>query len=203
MAVDTSRLWRPGQVLRVCFLDGETSVRAKVESMARTWEEFANIHFNFCDDLQAEIRISFTHDPGSWSQVGKDALGVAPNEPTMNLGWLRPRSPQVWYDRTVLHEFGHALGCIHEHQSPVAGIPWNKPAVYRYYKTQLGWTEDMVDTNLFKLYETSQTQFSEFDPKSIMIYPISRQLTLNGFEVGWNGVLSEMDKSFIGSKYPF
>ena len=195
-------LWQIGQVLRVRFLDGEPSVRAKVESLAHTWEQHANIHFDFCDDPQAEIRVSFTHDAGSWSQVGKDALAVAGNEPTMNLGWLRPNTPQDWYDCTVQHEFGHALGCIHEHQNPAAGISWDKPAVYRYY-ARSGWSQEMVDINLFHKYELDQSQYSQFDPQSIMIYPIPRQLTLDGFEVNWNGTLSAMDKAFIGKIYPF
>jgi len=201
--LNTPRLWKTGQVLRVRFLDGEPSVRAKVEDLARTWEKHANIHLNFVNDPQAEIRVSFTHDPGSWSQVGKDALDVEGDGPTMNLGWIMPNTPQIWYERTVLHEFGHALGCIHEHQNPAAGIPWDKPAVYRYYTTQLGWTQEMVDTNLFHRYELDRSQYTQFDDKSIMLYPVSRQLTLDGFEVDWNDTLSETDKSFVGKIYPF
>jgi hypothetical protein len=34
----------------------------------------------------------------------------------------------------VIHEFGHALGLIHEHQNPSGGIQWNKPVVCRYYE---------------------------------------------------------------------
>jgi len=35
---------------------------------------------------------------------------------------------QPWIDLgTVLHEFGHALGLIHEHQNPASGgFKWNR-----------------------------------------------------------------------------
>lgn len=51
----------------------------------------------------------------------------------MNYGWLYPDTPDQEYSRVVLHEFGHALGAIHEHQHPEAAIPWDKPKVYEYY----------------------------------------------------------------------
>ncbi len=51
------------------------------------------------------------------------------------MGWLEPDTPNDEYRRVVLHEFGHALGGIHEHQSPASGvIPWDKPKVYEIIK---------------------------------------------------------------------
>ena len=47
------------------------------------------------------------------------------------------------------------------------------------------------------------TQFSEFDRHSIMLYPIQDNLTIGNYEVGWNNDLSDMDKGFIGTVYPF
>lgn len=35
-----------------------------------------------------------------------------------------------------------------------------------------------------------------------MLYPIPKELTTNGFEVGWNTHLSETDKAFMGQIYP-
>jgi hypothetical protein len=34
--------------------------------------------------------------------------------------------------RQVLHEFGHALGCVHKHCSPGADIHWNPEEVFFY-----------------------------------------------------------------------
>src|SRR3712207_1382883 len=117
----------------------------------------------------------------------------------MNYGWLSPDSPHDALHRVVIHEFGHALGCIHEHQNPAGGIPWNKDAVYRYYLETQGWSEEDVDQNIFRKWDTTHTQYSKFDEKSIMLYAIPKELTLNGYEVGWNRELSDMDKRFIST----
>lgn len=194
--------WRNGKILRVFFMDGEPEVQRKVEEMAHTWSRYANIRFKFVDDPDAEIRISFTQ-PGSWSYIGTDALSIPKSQPTMNFGWLTPSSPDSEYRRVVVHEFGHALSLVHEHQNPDKGIPWNKPAVYDYYSgPPNNWTKEQVDNNLFKTYDKDQTQYTKFDPKSIMLYPIPNEFTIGDFEVGWNKKLSKTDKQFIAEKYP-
>jgi len=66
-----------------------------------------DLTFEFIDDYHAaDIRISFTRD-SAWSMMGTDCHSVAPSQPTMNIGWMSAR--------VIMHEFGHALGMIHEH----------------------------------------------------------------------------------------
>ena len=202
LALDTGKEWRPGRTLRVAFLDGEPAVWERVEEVAVEWSDHANIGLEFDGCSDAEIRISFARG-GSWSYVGTDALGVPPSRPTMNLGWLTADTPDDSLTRVVLHEFGHVLACIHEHQSPAGGIPWNRQAVYDYYAGPPNhWSKEQVDINLFLAYSGEQRQFTAFDPMSIMLYPIPSALTHGGFEVGWNVCLSETDKRFIAERYP-
>jgi hypothetical protein len=121
----------------------------------------------------------------------------------MNYGWLELDSSDDEVRRVVLHEFGHALGCIHEHQNPAGGIKWNKNVVYAYYAGPPNfWSKEDVDHNLFEVYDENLTIYSQLDPASIMMYPIDRRFTLDGFEVGLNTQLSSVDKEFIEATYP-
>jgi len=52
------------------------------------------------------------------------------------------------------------------------------------------------------VYDKAETKFSVFDPLSIMLYPIPQQLTLGGFEIGWNNTLSDLDKQYMREWYP-
>ena len=200
MAVVVSALWPHGERIKVRFLDGEDSVKRRVEAKAHEWEQFANIGFEFGDDPAADIRISFQQE-GSWSYLGLVARQIPPSDATMNYGWLTPDSDDDEVSRVVLHEFGHALGAIHEHQNPDVDIPWDREAVYAYYARQ-GWSRTQVDRNLFEAYSREGIRNSRFDRESIMLYAIDDALTIGDWEVGWNRILSGGDKEFIAAQYP-
>jgi hypothetical protein len=203
MALVRAALWPARAGIRAVFLDGDPSLHKRVEQVARTWFRNANLDLYFVTDVrQADIRISFSAG-GSWSYIGTDCQSVAADRATMNFGWLTLHSPDDEVSRVVLHEFGHALGCIHEHQHPASGIPWNKPAVYEYYGgPPNNWSRAQVDHSIFQAYDANLTVYSQVDPDSIMMYPIPRSLTLDGFEVGLNSQLSPTDEEFIREAYP-
>ncbi|MCX2432917.1 M12 family metallopeptidase [Pedobacter sp. GR22-10] len=204
-AVVKTKKWTPGTTLKVSLNGSTLAIRNKVIQFAREWEKYANIKFNFVtNDNTAAIRVSFVSGDGSWSYIGKDANSIASGNATMNFGWFTATTADTEYSRVVIHEFGHALGMIHEHQQPLVSIPWDKPAVYAYYAGSPNfWTQAQVDNNLFAKYSTAETNYSAYDAKSIMHYAISNDLTVGDFEVGWNNVLSDTDKTFIKSVYPF
>ncbi|MEG0925105.1 M12 family metallopeptidase [Chryseobacterium sp.] len=202
-AVVTNKKWTNGSVITVGLYGGSTYVRNKVIQYAKEWSKYANITFNFVTTGTPQIRVTFTSGAGSYSYIGKDALSIASNKETMNFGWFTDTTSDTEFSRTVIHEFGHALGMIHEHQHPLAAIPWDKPKVYAYYAGAPNyWTQAQVDNNLFAKYSTSQTQYSAYDKQSIMHYSISSTLTTNGFSVGNNTALSATDKQFIATVYP-
>lgn len=202
------KFWRPGRTLRIKFLDGVPAIQGKVKKYAMTWTEYANIKFKFVQSGDAEIRITFKIKGRAWSNVGTDCLSVPQNQPTMNFGWFDSDTPDEEYSRTVIHEFGHALGLHHEHMHPEGGIPWNKEAVYRDYmrcenpEEDPCWTKEDVDNNLFSKLDCTLMNYSVYDKDSIMHYPISKKHTFGGYEVGWNTRLSELDKQFIKKLYP-
>ncbi|WP_394775590.1 M12 family metallopeptidase [Flavobacterium sp.] len=102
---------------------------------------------------------------------------------------------------TILHEFGHALGLEHEHQSPNANIKWNLSEVYKYFKDSQGWTTDEI--NLFVINKANSTNYSEYDPLSIMHYAIPAFLTTDRVAVYSTKELSTVDINSINKWYPF
>jgi serralysin len=203
-AVIRTKLWSIGQVIRVKFMDSLSNpLRLRIEKAAREWELYANVRFQFVRRGKAEIRIGLDARDGSWSYMGRDALYLDSLSSTMNFGWFSDRTPDYEIRRTTLHEFGHALGLIHEHQHPLQNIQWDLEKVYTYYAQTQGWKKEDVDQNLFRKYSSVQTQFCQYDPLSIMHYPVSKLLTLDGSEVRWNIQLSAEDKNFIARMYPF
>lgn len=121
----------------------------------------------------------------------------------MNFGWFDENTPDEEFSRTTKHEFGHALGLIHEHQNPAGGIKWNKEAVYRDLSAPPNnWDRETIDRNSFQRYNKTITQYTEVDPQSIMMYRIPARWTTDGNSYGENVFdLSDNDKKFAKEQY--
>jgi len=199
--------WGKNADISIGFMGGSQKLRERVRDAAMLWidEGGAKVTFRFWmddDPSDANVRISFTPGIGSWSYIGKQAMKISKNKPTMNFGWLDNSSSDEELRRVVLHEFGHMLGLIHEHQHPEAKINWDKPKVYDYYmKGPNGWTKDKVDTNLFAKYSPNNLFRSEFDEDSIMMYAVDSRMTKDGYSTEWNSNLSDLDKKLIAAAY--
>jgi hypothetical protein len=157
-------------------------------------QPICNINFEFVDS-GGIIRIAFMEGKGAWSEVGTDALDIPDSEPTINFGWLDVA--------TIMHEFGHVLGMIHEHQNQRGkGIEWNKPKVYEWAASTQGWDKTTTYNNILKKYELDQINGSDFDPNSIMLYFFPAELTLNNKGTKQNLTLSDTDVAWIEKEYP-
>lgn len=189
------KYWANGATLRVRFLEGTPSSIQTAKSAFQEWGKYANLHFEFTDVGPSEIKIAFKPSEGSWSYLGTDALGVPQDKPTANIAQVDRR--------TALHEFGHALGLIEEHQNPTANIQWNLPVLVR----QLGgpptyWTKSFIGKQLLsKVPSDKLGEYRSFDPDSVMNTQFDPSWT-GGLRLGTLTELAESDKTLIARIYP-
>jgi hypothetical protein len=200
--MDFQNRWNAGQTLRVKFLNEEEELHERVMNAASAWEDYANIKFEKVEpDEDAEIRVKF-HDGKNDSKIGTDSLTFPEDEPTVSFNSLHVNSSDEDVNMYVLHEFGHSLGFIHEHLHPTQKIDWKRKAAVKYYNNNYGYTEEDCKNNLFREYMPSSLVYSEFDPDSIMMYPIPAEITNDSISYNMNSELSETDKKMAQIFYP-
>lgn len=195
--------WQTGDIISIRFLGGDPALQDRVRKVALEWTNVANLTFDFVDNAPSDIRIAFVQGNGSWSYIGTVCRNIAEPQPTMNYGWLTPDSDDAEVRRVVLHEFGHAIGLIHEHQNPKGGIHWNRAAVIKDLSgPPNNWSQATIENNMFKFYPLTDVIPTDVDATSIMMYPIPESWTTDRFSAGLNGELSDDDRALVASVYP-
>jgi hypothetical protein len=191
------KTWDVGQTINIGVKSPSSEQLRLVKEVYSDISKYANLDFNFNTSMSnADIRWHF--NPGiSYSFVGTDALYRRDiNLPTVNIGW----GPDYG---TMMHEAGHSVGLLHEHQNPSAGIRWNKDAVYAYFMGYPNyWDRETIDHNILNSLSPDRVNYSAFDGDSIMLYGFDASLTLDGKGTTFNDVLSAGDKSHFRSLYP-
>ncbi len=199
---DNYFLWDNGKEIYVKFMSGSPAMQKQIMAAAKEWEKYANLKFKQVTSGPAQIRILLTDEDGYYSMVGSQASMIPEEEQTMNFDTTGNNFKYpVSMKGTVIHEFGHAIGLLHEHSSPVSGIQWDKEKIYSEY-AEMGWDRDMVDAQVFEAYHVSYTNGTMYDNKSIMHYPIDPNHTKNKYKVDWNFTISEGDKQLVSLLYP-
>jgi len=205
LAAETQYLWPQNKVLRIFFFEGQTDFAKLVLSIAKEWSIYCNIRFVVTENQgESDLRIAFNPKDGCCSYIGTIAQHITKDEPTLNIGYLNFKTFEEMKElrRLVLHEFGHALGLIHEHQSPAFTMDWNVTYVRMWCETKYNWTPEMVEINIFHQYSSNDIWFSHGDNKSIMAYYIPQNFTKNQVVFPLNNDLSDGDKKYIGELYP-
>lgn len=201
-----NKYWARGRTLKILFLKDPPAVLTQpIIDAARQWLAHANLKFEFVSSGPSDIRIGFNENL-NWSELGTDALLIPQDQPTMEFNVRELFDSKInalpELPRIVLHEFGHALGAVHEHQHPKANIPWNQPLLTSLLK-QVGYTDALINKNFLDHYEAADFQYSAYDRDSVMHFDIPNALTLGDFEVINTGkTLSEGDIRMMKFVYP-
>ncbi len=232
----TDKLWTTGRTITVGFIGGEAWKWAWIAKIVtQTIMVYANLNFQFnfnpAQSSTCNIRISFDESSGCYSYLGTDALDSSLiGYETMNFGWMdAPYSTTFTYngvsyttpfmfDRggypgtgtTIVHEFGHALGMIHEHQTPFNNpLTWDTAKVYQMFSgPPNNWPTYVIDDNIIQRYSSVNMNGSDFDSASIMKYSFSSTMLLNpsptlaSYIQQFNTVLSSCDKYWLAQNYP-
>jgi hypothetical protein len=144
----------------------------------------------------ARIRVRFGPG-GNWSRIGRNALSVTDTaQPTMNI--------EQNIDYILKHEFGHALGLRHEHQHPGGTIQWNEASVIAAMANQNPpWTAEYTRENIFTRFDENTRCIGDpnLNPNSLMMYPIPREWTTNGFSSNPSSKIEDRDLMCVRGLY--
>jgi hypothetical protein len=202
---EVSAVWEPGQVgtITVTFggatCDGCSPDAAWSQVGSKSSSKNPSMNLGFIDPPFDKFTFNekeypfeqFSDATRNYCEAGKDTCKPA---------WVP--------GATVIHEFCHALGMLHEHQNNLLNsnnIKLNKDAVIRYYEN-IGMTSDDAVANVLNRYscESDKCKYvgSVFDPKSIMLYALPDNWVDGPNPTKPNFVLSDLDKQWLGKEYP-
>lgn len=202
---ENAKLWAKGSTIKIKFLNGKASAKNKVKEVAAEWLKYTSLQFEYvgaADEADVKIGFQLDDDRVTWSYIGTDCKAIAQDEPSMNLALFFGDDAEINsedFKACILREFGHVIGLGLEHRNPMSKIKWDKTRVTNYLRSS-GWSQADIEETL-QLYSTSATNYTDFDPNSIMLLFFPDHLTTDGKGTQWNTQLSEKDIELVSFLY--
>jgi hypothetical protein len=142
--------------------------------------------------------------------LGTEAKSVAAGKPTLNLSGMNRASFSEADDGIILHEFGHAIGFDHEHQSPASVCEQEFDWDFLYVAMGgWGWSRQTIDINMRQLPQsTRMAAITGFDNESVMLYDLERDYFKAEiakpvcFIPRANNAISKLDREAVAAVYP-
>lgn len=217
-------VWPPSiEKIKVCFFNGHRALHQLIAMTSLEWtlgDVFVPLDYGsldkprICNDKEySHIRINLNDKGQNYSAIGILSFkSFAQNEASMTISVIDPQSKELVnaldLRRSVLHEFGHALGLGHEHQSPFGKCEdeYNWKYIYKdSAKPPLKWSKKVVDHNMRQLNQPG-TFASEFDKHSVMLYTFPKKffksMKASTCFSEENYSISQVDRDVLRDLYP-
>ncbi|WP_297731194.1 M12 family metallopeptidase [uncultured Maricaulis sp.] len=209
-----SRKWANGSTVRYGFLmrnppswTERKDIAAFEAALAEWLAPPCGLRFERTDTLaDAQVRIRVKLTAPMRSRVGTDALRVTdPAAPTVSFNRsLRGAEGR----RMALHEIGHILGFVHEHQSRRAALGWNVAAVEAHFGAPpMNWSREVIEKNVLEQSDDGRITGPDWDPASIMQYALpagllTRPDSWRNRPVKQADAISDADRAELRAWYP-
>lgn len=199
-------LWKPNQTLYIHLLDANKKEFIQIKTIAQEWLKYTSLKPQFIMGKPTKkevthIRIQLGKGILNNSSRGTRALLEKKTEATMHLvalrySWISEKRKR----RLILHEFGHALGLLHEFENPTLPYQWTKKGLTQICKGIFKPLKKCV----LKLTQKNKDIFffSTFDQDSILNYEILPYMTREGVHIKKTYKLSDKDIKGISLLYP-